>query len=146
MTPEELEAIQHFIGIRQYLGYLSNEQLYQHLNKYHQWLCNMSEHIDQQAASLDEAEALARKNVELMNGHLARIDELESQILHQTEISACRIEERERLRAQVAALQEIAVEERARYLEDFIHEFDPAENRSLEAHRRLSEEHPEAFR
>ena len=124
--------------------------------------------------SLAEAEALIRKNAELMNGYLTRIDELEigldeavkvvrqnagtisasrvriaeleSQIIHQTGVSACRIEERERLQAQIADLKRIAVEERARYLEDFIHEFDPAENRSREARRQLSEEHPEAFR
>ncbi len=99
-----------------------------------------------QEASLAEAEALTKKNVELMNGYLARITELESQIIHQTGVSACRIKERERLQAQIADLKRIAVEERARYLEDFIHEFDPAENRSLEASRQLTEEHPEAFR
>ena len=76
-------------------------------------------------ASLAEAEALIKKNAELMNSYLARIAELE---------------------AQIADLKRIAVEERARYLEDFIHEFDPAENRSLEACHQLAEEHPEAYR
>ncbi len=119
-------------------------------------------------ASLDEAEALIKKNAALMNGYLARIAELESQIIHQTAISACRIEERERLRAQVAALQEIAVEGRAYIMElercmiGFMENNGPGiseaeaidelalmkseRTRDDEARRWLSEEHPEAFR
>lgn len=175
------------------------------------------EHIDQQATALDEAEALTKRNAELMNGYLAkitelesqlaeyrkpvesmdtdqlsqwnvelstllcmpvsdrenlwwqiavgdhldkfakswhssRITELESQIIHQTAISACRIEERERLRAQVAALQEIAIgESERRHISDMSRfgfvldsEFCP-DPRKL-AIDQLSEEHPEAFR
>jgi hypothetical protein len=107
------------------------------------------EHIDQQATALDEAEALTWRNVELINGYLTRITELESQILHQTAISACRIEERERHQKQIAALQEIAEWERAARLRDTVDyetddEMMPAFCR--DARRQLSEEHPEAFR
>jgi hypothetical protein len=76
----------------------------------------------------------------------SRIAELESQILHQTAISACRIEERERLRAQVAALQEIAVEERAYILSlNVLESRGVDEFHRVEARRRLAEEHPEIF-
>ena len=118
-------------------------------------------------ASLAEAEALIRKNADMINGYLARITELESQILHQTAISACRIEERERLQAQIAALQEIAVEIYAREIYPFnmpIWEHLPEEDTWVDdklfgkskrtgkstyryhARDQLAKEHPEAFR
>lgn len=85
------------------------------------------EHIDQQATALDEAEALIKKNAEQINALLA----------------------------QVAALQEIAEEERACRLSspdtgaiptvEHYNALDP-EGSILEARRQLSEEHPEAFR
>lgn len=136
---------------------------------------DQKEHIDQQATALDEAEALIRKNADMINGYLARIDELETgldeavkvvrqnagtisalrvqiaeleaQVIQQTGISACRIEERERLRAQVAALQEIAVEGRAYILSVNVMESTGVDefHRTLANHQ-LSEEHPEAFR
>lgn len=57
--------------------------------------------------------------------------------------SAARIQE---LEGTVAALREIAIGERARYLADFIHEYDtyddPSED-SAEARRHLAKEHPE---
>ena len=98
-------------------------------------------------ASLAEAEALTRRNVELMNSYLARIAELEAQILHQTAISACRIEERERHQKQIAALQEIATGERAYILSVNVMESTGVDefHRTLANHQ-LSEEHPEAFR
>lgn len=105
------------------------------------------EHIDQQAASLDETEALIKKNAERMNGYMTRIAELESQIIQQTGISASRMEERERMQKQIAALQEIAEAERASILA--CSEYEPpvtvAQLRVM-ARRQLSEEHPEAFR
>ena len=90
------------------------------------------------------------------NGKLkARITELESQILHQTAISACRIEGRERLQKQITALKEIAVEERACRLSspetgaiptvEHYNAMDP-EGSMSEACHQLEEEHPEAFR
>ena len=105
-------------------------------------------------ASLADAEALIKRNAELMNGYLARITELESQILHQTAISACRIEGRERLQKQITALKEIAVEERACRLSspetgaiptvEHYNAMDP-EGSMSEACHQLEEEHPEAF-
>lgn len=86
-----------------------------------------------------------------------RIAELESQIIHQTGISACRIEEREKLQKQIAALQEIAVRLVAisEYeTENWSMRMIPWEEISVEwaehyknkARRQLAEEHPEAFR
>ena len=119
-------------------------------------------------ASLAEAEALIRKNADMINGYLARITELESQILHQTAISACRIEGRERLQKQITALKEIAVELKAEELypytmpswehlpeEDFqerilgthvYREYPGKKEYRNAANRMLAEEHPEAFR
>ena len=124
--------------------------------------------IRQNAASLAEAEDLTKRNAELMNGYLARIAELESQILHQTAISACRIEERERHQKQIAALQEIAIEERAAQIypytwplwenlpkDEFERTILGSEKKTVmwgkdeyrqKARRQLAEEHPEAFR
>lgn len=110
-----------------------------------------------QEASLAEAEALTKKNAERMNVYLTRIAELESQIIHQTGASACRIEERDRLQKQIAALQEIAVRlvATSEYeTENWSMRMIPWEEISVEwvehyknkARRQLSEEHPEAFR
>ena len=115
-----------------------------------------------------EAEALTKRNAELMNGYLARIAELEAQVIHQTGVSACRIEERERLQKQIATLQEIAVELKAEEIypyamptwdhlpeEDFqkkilgteiYREYPGKKEYRNAANRMLSEEHPEAFR
>ena len=80
----------------------------------------------------------------------SRIAELESQILHQTAISACRIEERERLRAQVAALQEIAITEKAYHIYyrcqgDCGRCVCSAGAHKKDARRQLEEEHPKLF-
>jgi len=80
-----------------------------------------------------------------------RIAELESQILRQTAISACRIEERERLQAQIAALQEIAIEQKAAHIAFFgfhrnMNEDETKNKAPEEARRQLATEHPEAFR
>lgn len=76
------------------------------------------EHIDQQATALDEAEALIRKNADMMNGYLARITELETRCIYNPESGKIFVPdghpELERLRKQIATLQEIAVEERAK--------------------------------
>ena len=91
--------------------------------------------------------ALIKKNAERMNGYTTRIAELESRIIQQTGISASRMEERERMQKQIAALQEIAEAERASILA--CSEYEPpvtvAQLRVM-ARRQLSEEHPEAFR
>lgn len=57
MTPEEIEAICSFVDIRQYWGDLSNEQLYQRLNKYHKWLSGLCDHVKCQATQIAELEA-----------------------------------------------------------------------------------------
>lgn len=57
MTPEEIEAICSFVGIRQYWGDLSNEQLYQRINKYHEWLNGLCDHVECQAKRITELEA-----------------------------------------------------------------------------------------
>lgn len=112
---------------------------------------DQKEHIDQQATALDEAEALIRKNADMINGYLARITELESQILHQTAISACRIEGRERLQKQIAALREIAIEQKAMRIctipANWWNEGEQVkEYFRASARHQLAEEHPEAFR
>jgi len=174
MTPEEIEELRALVGRLNCTAYDENLAAI---------LGAALEHIDQQAASLDEADALTKRNAELMNGYLARIDELEtgldeavkvvrqnagtisalrvqiaeleSQILHQTAISACRIKERERHQKQIAALQEIAIEEgayRAYYEANARTEsyadfgYSLVANGLFSAARdRLAKEHPEAF-
>jgi len=119
MTPEELEAFR---------GWCRTFEV-----PPHSLIMKALEHIDQQAASLDEAEALTKRNAELMNGYLARITELE---------------------AQIAALRKIAV-----YLyAELAFMKDRCEDRLVDecgdvwadyadiARRQLAEEHPEAFR
>ncbi len=81
-------------------------------------------------ASLAEAEALIRKNAELMNGYLTRIADLE---------------------AQVAALQEIAIEQKAMRIctipANWWNEGEQVkEYFRASARRQLAKEHPEAFR
>ena len=63
MTPEELEAFRGWCRISEVPPHSS--------------IMKALEHIDQQATALDEAEALTRRNVELMNGYLTRIAKLE---------------------------------------------------------------------
>lgn len=103
-------------------------------------------------ASLAEAEALIRKNADMINALLARIAELESQIIHQTAISACRIEERERHQKQIATLQEIAIHSHAMYLHErqsgldwYECSTDHRDDMFDDARRQLAKEHPEAF-
>ena len=75
-------------------------------------------HIDQQATALDEAEALIKKNADQINALLA----------------------------QVAALQEIAINERDEY-NDMLQEYCGGEFHTTDdARRQLAKEHPEAFR
>ena len=141
MTPEELEELRALVGRLNCTAY--NENLAAILGA-------ALEHIDQQATALDEAEALIRKNADMINGYLARIAELEAQILHQTAISACRIEERERHQKQIAALQEIAVEQKAMRIctipANWWNEGEQVkEYFRASARRQLAEEHPEAF-
>lgn len=81
MTPEELEAIYDVIHIRVYWGDQSDEQLYARLNKYHDWIYRMSEHIEQQALALDDAEALIRKNAGMINDLLAQIRLLKEKLI-----------------------------------------------------------------
>lgn len=90
-------------------------------------------------------------DVELMNGYLTRIAELERQIIQQTGISASRMEERERLQKQIAALQEIAIEQKAAHIAFFgfhrnMNEAETKNKAREEARRQLVKEHPEAFR
>lgn len=87
-------------------------------------------HIDQQATALDEAEALIKKNADQINALLA----------------------------QVAALQEIAIDQLAENNYDFEYNMDnigkyfwqrdeKIQKKFLDdARRQLSEEHPEVFR
>ena len=145
--------------------------------------------------SLDEAEALTKKNAERMNGYLtrekelaaaeerireheahenqthevlgkilgtddtlknvaeravSRIAELESQIIHQTGISACRIEERDRLQKQITALKRIAITEKAYHIYyrcqgDCGRCVCSAGAHKKDARRQLEEEHPKLF-
>ena len=91
----------------------------------------MSERIAELEASLDEAEALTRRNAELINGYLARIAQLE---------------------AQITALREIAISERERrHIADmsrfgFVLDSDASPDPRKLAKDQLTEEHPEAFR
>ena len=100
MTPEELEAFR---------GWCRTFEV-----PPHSLIMKALEHIDQQAASLDEAEALTKRNAELMNGYLARITELETRCIYNPESGKIFVPdghpELERLRKQIATLQEIAVE------------------------------------
>ena len=121
MTPEELEELRAMVGR---LG----------ANAYDENLAAILgaalEHIDQQAASLDEAEALIRKNADMINGYLARIAKLD---------------------AQVAALREIAVEQKAAHIAFVgfhrnMNEDETKHKAQYEARRQLAKEHPEAFR
>ena len=123
MTPEELEELRALVGRLGSTGHDKNLAVV---------LGAALEHIDQQATALDEAEALTKKNVELMNGYLARIAELE---------------------AQVAVLQKIAVHSHAMYLHErqsgldwYECSTDHRDEMFDESRRQLSEEHPEAFR
>lgn len=122
MTPEEIEELRALVGRLCANAYDKNLAVV---------LGAALEHIDQQAASLDEAEALTRRNVELINGYMARITELE---------------------AQVAALREIAISERERHhISDmsrfgFVLDSDACPDPRKLAEDQLSEEHPGAFR
>ena len=135
MTPEELEAFRGWCRISEVPPHSS--------------IMKALEHIDQQATALDEAEALTRWNVELMNGYLTRIAELERQIIQQTGISASRMEERDLLLQPLAFLQEIAEWERASRLRDQV-DYETDDEMTSEfcrdARCQLAEEHPEAFR
>lgn len=116
MTPEEIEELRALVGRLGANAYDKNLAVV---------LGAALEHIDQQAT---------------------RIAELESQIIQQTGISASRMEERERLQKQIAALQEIAVEERASMMACSEYE-PPVTDKRLRGTARdhLAEEHPEAF-
>lgn len=81
-----------------------------------------------------------------------RIAELESQIIQQTGISASRMEERERLQKQIAALQKIAIEKGASVLFNGPWDSGLPEGATYDeimraarqtARQQLSEEHPE---
>lgn len=118
--------------------------------------------------SLAEAEALIRKNVELMNGYLARIAELENiicgplasitEILEKTnaDLIASNVvqmwkDENQTLKTQIAALQEIAIEQKAMRIctipANWWNEGEQVkEYFRMSARRRLAKEHPEAFR
>ena len=109
-------------------------------------------------ASLADAEALTKRNAELMNGYLSRIDELETgldeavKVVRQNAgtISALRVQIAE-LEAQVAALQEIAVEQKAMRIctipANWWNEGEQVkEYFRASARDQLRREHPEAFR
>ena len=93
-------------------------------------------HIDQQATALDEAEALTRRNVELINGYMARITELEAQVAALQEIAVGLVAtseyETENWSMRMIPWEEISVEW--------------AEHYKNKACRQLAKEHPEAFR
>ena len=185
MTPEELEELRALVGRLNGTAY--NENLAVILGA-------ALEHIDQQAASLDEAEALTKKNAERMNGYLTRIAELEAlrsdvlkairrqvttsdkgliMYLWELDEYAARMTKRANelettirekddeialLRngystkiAQVAALQEIAIEQKAMRIctipANWWNEGEQVkEYFRASARRQLAKEHPEAFR
>ena len=174
MTPEEIEAFRGWCRTFEVPPY--------------SLIMKALTHIDQQATSLAATEERVREHEahenqthEVLGGILGtddtlenvarravdRITELESQIIHQTGISACRIEERERMQKQIAALKEIAIGERAGFLHYRASCYDPGrrcpyakgcddctgwdtcsalDRFNADAIRQLSEEHPEAFR
>ena len=117
---------------------------------------------DEQATAPDEAEALIKKNAKLMNGYLARIAELEARCIYDPETGKIFVPdghpELERLRSQVAALQEIAIDQLAEQKYDFEYNMDNIGKYFWQrdekfqkkffdsARRQLAEEHPEAFR
>ena len=103
MTPEEIEAICSFVDIRQYWGDLSNEQLYQRLNRYHEWLSGLCDHVKCQATQIAELET----QIDLLQNE---IFELRKGTDSQKVISE--------LMAQVAALKKIVIGERSQKIYD----------------------------
>ncbi len=158
MTPEELEELRALVGRLNCTAYDENLAAI---------LGAVLEHIDQQAASLDEAEALIKKNAALMNDYLARIAELENiicgplvsitEILEKTnaDLIASNVvqmwkDENQTLKTQIAALQEIAVEQKAMRIctipANWWNEGEQVkEYFRASARDQLRREHPEAF-
>lgn len=164
MTPEELEELRALVGRLNCTAYDENLAAI---------LGAALEHIDQQAASLAATEERVREHEahenqthEVLGKILGtddtlenvarravnRIAELERQIIQQTGISASRMEERERLQKQIAALQEIAIGERERrHISDmsrfgFVLDSDASPDPRKLAADQLAKEYPEAFR
>lgn len=160
MTPEEIEDFRALVGRLGSTGHDKNLAVI---------LGAVLEHIDQQAASLAATEERVREHEahenqthEVLGKILGtddtlenvarravnRIAELESQIIQLTGISANRIEERDRLQKQIAALKEIAIEQKAMRIctipANWWNEGEQVKKYfRASARRQLAEEHPE---
>ena len=148
MSPEELAEARHYATCYQ-AGYV------------HDLMHNFLAHIDQQAAriaELDDAvsgplenitKLLETVNADTIFAGVIQIWKTENQTLR-SQISD--LEKRNAdLGAQVTALQEIAVEQKAAHIAFVgfhrnMNEDETKNKAQEEAHRLLSEEHPEAFR
>ena len=87
---------------------------------------------DEQATAPDEAEALIKKNAALMNGYLARITELEAQIVTLREIAVY-------LYAELAFMKDRCEDRLVDECGDVWADYADI------ARHQLAEEHPEAF-
>lgn len=158
MTPEEIEVFREWCKVYELPD--------------NSWTVKALKHIDQQATSLAATEERVREHEahenqthEVLGKILGtddtlenvaqravdRISELESQIIQQTGISANRMEERERMQKQIAALQKIAIEQKAMRIciipANWWNEGEQVkEYFRASARRQLAKEHPEAFR
>ena len=142
MSPEELAAYREWIRISKFAS--------------NSWPCMALDHIDQQAAQIAELDDAVSGPLENITKLLETVNadtiffgiiqtwKTENQTL-KSQISD--LEKRNAdLEARVAALKEIAGEERAAVLACFEDAHGVTEEHRLEARRQLVKEHPEAFR
>lgn len=141
MTPEELTAYREWARIMEF--------------KDNAWPCMALDHIDQQATRIAELDAAVSGPLENITKMLETVNAdtifagviqtwknenmtLKSQITDMEKRNAD-------LEARVAALKEIAGEERAAVLACFEDAYGVTEEHRLEARDQLAEEYPEAF-
>ena len=142
MSPEELAAYREWIRISKFAS--------------NSWPCMALDHIDQQAAQIAELDDAVSGPLENITKMLETVNAdtifagivrtwknenltLKSQITDMEKRNAD-------LEARVAALKEIAGEERAAVLACFEDAYGVTEEHRLEARRQLAKEHLEAFR
>ena len=129
MSPEELAAYREWIRISKFAS--------------NSWPCMALDHIDQQAAQIAELD-------DAVSGPLENITKMLETVNAENQTLKSQISDLEKrnadLEARVAALKEIAGEERAAVLACFEDAHGVTEEHRLEARRQLVKEHPEAFR